>query len=570
MITLPRFSRTFFVSTLLLAIVLCFSYCVALSAEPSTDNESVDFDASPMIYAKTRAPIIIEINGEPKEFPAEYAVPAEFDKKGGNVVFLYPTTVFVPRKPGESCQFKGNFDSSVKEELRKYLETDPRLRVVHRVQYDQKNDDLKALFKIQFYPDQFKLCVDEVVRTNASDQNRTGGANYSPRTITFFEEGYAPQLEFRLNNGIEDRDFENFFTSDPDLLAYRVFQRGQNYSGAQDVWVTFRALESDDETSSPFVAFRSFCENSEFVRAQLVYYYKAKSSGTVTSNSTLKFSNIQKFVNDLKAENIASDDGMPIVDRSKRDEYCEKINAALTQDVVIDSNGDPEARALAIDCFRTQGALMNGALSTLIFRQVRYEDGNEYDDVLKKYLEPIITTKLTDKIDHNERLTEEQKSKLKSSLTDLNIVRDKQTQGMFKFSKGPFGVGGSAMDFLGIDYDTRDALVQECVDALREITSNATQTTENEIKMDCKDFVLYKVNLGGFEAQISAAQNFFITRNGLARDVTVAMPLDFTTEVLNSSDPHDLHFYKRNYEILKLLYEAVRQASVPGFKYDPR
>ena len=303
--------------------VLGSTNCAALADDhPSSTaaNDSAEFDASPMVYAKSRAPIMVEINGETQPYSAEYAVAAEFGKKGGNVVFCYPTIVFEPRKPGVACVLSGNFEPSLEEEFRNYLEGDPRLRVVHRVQYDQKEDSLRVLFKVQFYPDQFKSCVHEAIKTNVSDQDRTAGANYSLKPVTFFEEAYAPQLEFHLNTGLEDRVVADLFESDPDYLAYRVFPRGQNYLGTQDVWVTFRSLADSDETRSPIVAFRLFCENSEYVRARLTYCYKAKTTGEGTAATTIDFSEAENVVKKLETENSDREGEPPIVDRRTRND----------------------------------------------------------------------------------------------------------------------------------------------------------------------------------------------------------------------------------------------------------
>ena len=543
-------------TSLALTLALCGFFCLFAHADEPVSSDSSDFNGSPMILAKNHGEFAVVINGETELFPAHYAVAADFENKGGNAILWYPTTVFEPRKSNVKCSITGTFDPNMQSEIERLeerLNSDPLLRVLHKVDYDERKDVVRAVIRIQFYPDELKDCILDAVNKSKSTQGLIGGREYDVRELEFDSEFYSPQLEFRLTNGVRDDPDEGSDLQQSDLLAYSSFDQSQNYLGTQLVTITFCRKDAvNGVVRSSFESFRLFCDESEYVKARLSYLYKAKECKGGTSKTTIKFKNSEEVVKKLETLSKAQGGTLPIVDRRTRNNFITTLEGTIQQDVIDDTNNDPYLRQYALNLMIAQSEQSNGIFSNAFMKEFRYDD-SDYDEVVQKYLEPIIRTKITNAIDSNQRLTDQQKASLKERFKDVNVKTE--TGAMAKVNIGIFGVGANGSET--VDASTRDLLMNSVAEGLREATSSDVQVVNNEIIMDCKDFTLYTVDTGRLGLKIQLAQNIISTRSGVEHDVSIFVPLGLTSDVLQKCGYRDFKYYKEQYDALKLKYDAL-------------
>ena len=583
-----------------IVLIVTFSFTFALNLtssfgqkSESSDNYSPVFDPSPATVSMFDAEF--KIPGFKQSPTASYSIPHVYEKKGGGRVILLPTIVFEPRTQNVKCEVDGECGEDVKTEIQGILASDPLLQIIHKVNYNQKDDELEALFEIQFYPEQFEERVAEHIKTNEPAKELTQGKPFSYEQLNLSRNGDIagsyPRLEFRLDRGNGDGDSVD---DDPDLLAYRNFRSGQKYNGTASVWVKFcrfkrrstannddekhfddQSVDDDISERSSLDSFRVFCRNCSNVKARLDYCSAANWAGQGSSKISINFDQTEEILSDLEtiADRQGDSTSLPIVDRDTMNKYVRMITGTIEQTVTIDPNGDGSLQKTVNDSLKSGMKITREIVSNLLVKEFRYGDSN-FNSVLKKYLEPIIHTKIEDSVNIKDNISEEEKSEQLAKLKDLNLVTEVEGNSQFGPPKVGFNLGGfvgvnfnptnnqaTLGQFLGIDSDHRESNVKEISKATSDRINQAEQTTENFFVMDCKDFSLYELNVGNLRACIEMLQNVIVTRNGIARETTGLVPLSVTTDAIKNGVFRDVNFYRRNYEELKRQLNEIRVIS---------
>ena len=191
-------------SRLFLALLATTS-CLGLARVYGQDDSYADL--APADSSKT--PVTLKVP-DVDEIPVSYALAANFKEPGRNKIFVYPSTVFEPRKGAVRSDDivvknvgEGENPLAYVEEIRRLVEQNPLLKIIHNVAYDKGADKVAARLKICFYPAKFEVHLKQAIEHYLQESLKVDDPkNYLLAHIAF-PNNVPPRLNLRLINGIE-------------------------------------------------------------------------------------------------------------------------------------------------------------------------------------------------------------------------------------------------------------------------------------------------------------------------------------------------------------------------------